>query len=109
MWALEPVYYPTFWVFIVFIVGGHEKVSDGIVAFEVHLDAQVIAGLIELFPQSFCIVQFLLVSMVPCGVPSLPLQHSPNPHIFPIHPYFPKLPIFGFIAHILVGGNRHLW
>ena len=44
-----------FLVFNVFILGGHEKGSDGVVTFKVHLDAQTIAGLLELFPKSFCI------------------------------------------------------
>ena len=40
-------------VFIVFILGTHEKGSVGVVAFEVHLDAQAIADLLEPFPKSF--------------------------------------------------------
>ena len=31
------------------------KGSNGVVAFEVHLDAQAIAGLLELFPKPFCV------------------------------------------------------
>ena len=46
MWALEPVYYLTFLVFVAFILGG----TDGVVAFEVHLNAQDIVGLLEPSP-----------------------------------------------------------
>ena len=42
-------------VFVVFVLGGHEKDSDDVAAFEMHLDAQAIAGLLELFPKSFCV------------------------------------------------------
>ena len=50
VWVLEPVYYPTFLVFVVFIL---EKGSDGVVAFEVYLDAQAIAGPLEFSPSCF--------------------------------------------------------
>ena len=55
MWAHEPVYYTTFLVHVVFVFGVHEKGFDGVVAFEVHLDAQAVVGLLEPFPTSFCV------------------------------------------------------
>ena len=51
MWALEPVYYLTFWNSFFFVFGGHKQASDVVVALEVHLDPQVVAGLLELIPK----------------------------------------------------------
>ena len=53
--GIEPVYYTTFLVHVVFVFGVHEKGFDGVVAFEVHLDAQAVVGLLEPFPTSFCV------------------------------------------------------
>ena len=55
MWALEPVYYPNFLEFVALILRGHEKGSNGIVAFELHLDPHVVAAPSELLPKSFCV------------------------------------------------------
>ena len=40
-------------LFIVFVLGGYEKGSNDVVPFEVHLDAQATASLLEVFPKSF--------------------------------------------------------
>ena len=47
MWALEPVCYTTFLVLVIFVLWGHEKGFDSVVSFEVYLDAQAVAGLLE--------------------------------------------------------------
>ena len=43
------LYITLLFTFIVFIFGGHEGGSDGVVAFEVHLDTLAVASLLELF------------------------------------------------------------
>ena len=55
MWAYKPVYYPALLTFIVLILMGHEKNANSVVAFKMYLDAQAIAGLLELITESFCI------------------------------------------------------
>ena len=49
------LYKTPFFVFVVFALGAHEKGSDSVAAFEVHLDVQVVAGLLEIFPKSFSV------------------------------------------------------
>ena len=46
---------PHFGIYCPYLWGAIKKGSDGVVAFEVHLDAQPIAGLFELSPKSFCV------------------------------------------------------
>ena len=41
--------------FDVFVLRGHEKSSNGVVVFEMHLDPQVVTGPSELLPESFCL------------------------------------------------------
>ena len=49
------LYITPLFILIIFILGGHEGGSDGVVAFEVHLDALAVACLLELFPKSFSV------------------------------------------------------
>ena len=41
VWAFKPVYDPTFFKFVVPVLGGHEKGFSGGIPFEMHLDPKV--------------------------------------------------------------------